>query len=70
MVLVANKFDLIESIESEGEDKLEEFMTQSYLEQFAMNNGFVGVLRTSAKTGFNINTAFSAVVREIFKREI
>ena len=45
-------------------------MVLSYLENFAQQNGFVGVVRTSAKTGLNINNSFSIVVREVFKREI
>ncbi len=32
-------------------------------------HGFVAALRTSAKTGHNINTSFSMLVRQIFVQE-
>lgn len=67
MILVVNKFDLVENIE---EDKLEEQMTQQFLDEFAEMNGFMGAIRVSAKTGLNINMCFSNLVRQIFVREI
>lgn len=58
MILVVNKYDMIEDIEQRGQD-VEEHMTEEFLEEFAQEHDFIGVLRTSAKTGFNINNAFS-----------
>jgi Ras-related protein Rab-32 len=52
MILVVNKFDLVENI---AEEELEEQMTQEFLNEFADQNGFVGALRVSAKTGLNVN---------------
>ena len=69
MILLANKYDLIESIEKEGQ-KLEDYMTQQFLDEYAAEHSFVGAVRGSAKTGANISSAFSTLVREIFKREI
>ena len=54
MVLVVNKYDLVQPLEEKGQE-LEDFMTQPYLDNFAFENGFIGVHRTSAKTGLNIN---------------
>ena len=52
MILVVNKFDLVENL---PEDQLEEQMTTSFLDEFAAQNGFIGAIRVSAKTGHNIN---------------
>jgi hypothetical protein len=41
-------------------------MTQEFLDNFAEENGYIGALRTSAKTGFNINATFATLVRAIF----
>ena len=62
MILLANKIDLISGV---GEDRLEEHMTKTFLEEFASENGFVGVARVTAKTGENVNIAMSQIVREI-----
>lgn len=67
MILVVNKFDLVESID---EDQLEEHMRQDFLDEFAEQNNFVSALRVSAKTSLNINQCFSQLVRQIFVREI
>ncbi len=48
MVLVVNKFDLVENI---PEEELEEQMTQEFLNDFAEQNGFIAAIRVSAKTG-------------------
>ena len=69
MLLVSNKYDLVEGIENEGKT-LEPYMTQDYLDDFAAQHNFIGAIRGSAKTGFNISIAFSQLVREIFKREV
>mmetsp|Transcript_35562 Transcript_35562/g.41157 ORF Transcript_35562/g.41157 Transcript_35562/m.41157 type:complete len:105 (-) Transcript_35562:49-363(-) len=68
MVLAVNKYDLIEQLEKEN-GFVDEPMTQSYLENFAYENGFSGIFRTSAKTGGNVTNAFSLLVREILKRK-
>ncbi len=44
-------------------------MNQEYLDEFAEMHGFVAAIRTSAKTGLNINTAFSELVRQVFVQE-
>lgn len=44
-------------------------MTQEYLDDFAESNGFLSSVRCSAKTGHNVNTAFSQLVREIIVQE-
>ena len=44
-------------------------MTQEYLDQFAEENDFMGAMRASAKTGYNVNNAFSQLVRQIFIKE-
>ena len=56
MILVVNKFDLVDNIE---EEELEEQMTQEFLNDFADQNNFVGAIRVSAKTGVNISSCFS-----------
>eukprot|EP00347_Sterkiella_histriomuscorum_P001075 403373426 len=68
MILVVNKYDMIEDIEQRGQE-LEEHMTEEFLQEFAQEHDFIGVLRTSAKTGLNINNAFSQLVRQIFVME-
>ena len=57
MMLVVNKLDLVEELEERGVE-LEEHMTEEFLQEFALDHGFIGVMRTSAKTGHNITTAF------------
>ncbi len=58
MLLVANKYDLVEPIENNG-SALENYMTQEYLDEFAAKHNFIGAVRGSAKTGANISGAFS-----------
>ncbi len=50
MLLVLNKYDLAENLVNDGY-QLEPFMTQEYISQFAEENGFIGAVCTSAKTG-------------------
>ena len=56
MILVVNKFDLVENV---GEEDLDEHMTQEFLNEFAEQNNFIAAIRVSAKTGHNVNTVFS-----------
>lgn len=50
-------------------NSVDEHTSQLYLEDFATNNGFAGMYRTSAKSGFNVTNAFSLLVREILKQK-
>ena len=60
MLLVLNKQDLVEELE-----ELEEFMTFDYLQKFAEENGFIGAILTSAKTGVGVTEAVAALVRQV-----
>ena len=68
-VLLANKYDLIEDYESKG-SRLENFMTQSYLDEFSDDNGFVGAFRTSAKTGHNVTESLCELIREVLQHDL
>lgn len=50
MLLVLNKYDLVDELTNSGH-QLEEFMTYDFLKDFASDNGFIGAVTTSAKTG-------------------
>ena len=69
MLLVLNKYDLVEDMVNEGYE-LEEYMTFDYLKNFAEENGFIGAVCTSAKTNVGVTEAFSALVRNILLREL
>ena len=69
MILVLNKFDLVEDLVEQGH-QLEEFMTQEYLQEFAEENGFIGAVCTSAKTGVGVIEAVSNLVRQILMNEL
>jgi hypothetical protein len=62
MLLVLNKIDLVEEYVEQGMD-LEEFMTEDYLKNFANENGFIGAVCTSAKTGVGVKEAMAYLVR-------
>ena len=62
MILVLNKYDLVENFAEEG-NQLEEFMTQDFLQSFAEENGFIGAICTSAKTGVGVTEAVGVLVR-------
>ena len=67
MILIVNKYDLVSDLD---EEKLEEHMTQAFLDEFAEQNGFVAALRVSAKTAQNVVQCFSQLVRRIFEKEV
>ena len=50
MLLVLNKYDLVEDLVESGHE-LVEYMTFDYLSKFADEYGFIGAMCTSAKTG-------------------
>ncbi len=56
MLLVVNKCDLVGDVK---EQDLEEHMQSEYLQQFAGENEFIGISRVSAKSGENVNFAWS-----------
>ena len=69
MLLVLNKYDLVEDMVNEGYE-LEDYMTFDYLKNFAEENGFIGAVCTSAKTNVGVVEAFSALVRNVLLREL
>ena len=62
MLLVLNKYDLVEELVESGHE-LEEFMTFDYLQKFAEEYGFIGAVCTSAKTGVGVTEAIACLVR-------
>ena len=68
MLLVLNKYDLVEELAANCE--LEEFMTYEYLQKFAEDYGFIGAVCTSAKTGVGVTEAVSSLVRQTLIREL
>ena len=62
MLLVLNKYDLAEQLIEQGYE-LEDFMTYDYLKKFAEENGFIGAVCTSAKSGVGVTEAVGALVR-------
>ena len=69
MLLVLNKYDLVEDMINDGE-QLQEFMTHDYLQEFAKDNKFIGAMSTSAKTGQGVIEAISCLVRNILIGEL
>lgn len=57
-VLACNKFDLV-SVEDNNENDLEKHARKEYLDNFAVEHGFKGVIRTSAKENFGVEEAFT-----------
>ena len=66
IVLLANKYDLIE----EGKCEEGEEVTEQQLEDFAAENHFTRFFYTSAKTGHNINDAFQYLVEEVMRHDL
>lgn len=69
MLLVLNKYDLVEELIQSGHE-MEEFMTFDYLQNFAEEHGFIGAVCTSARTGVGVTEAVAALVRNILIREL
>ena len=69
MILAVNKYDIIEEAENSGQ-QIEDFQRQESLEQFAMESGFIGAVRVSAKNDTNIAQVFSQLVRQMLIKEI
>ena len=64
MLLVLNKLDLVEEHMEQGY-KLEEYMTSEFIEKFVEENGFIGCVSTSAKTGVGVTEAMGCLIRRI-----
>ena len=69
MLLVLNKYDLVDEKIKEGQP-LEEFQTLDYLDEFAKDNKFIGGMTTSAKYGQGVIEAISCLVRNILIGEL
>lgn len=68
MLLVMNKYDLVEELVESGHD-IVEHMTPEYMQKFADDYGFMGAMATSAKTGQGVTEAVAILCKEILKRE-
>ncbi len=66
MLLVVNKFDLVDYLE---EEYLEEYMQNGYLYEFAEENNFIGFIRVSAMSGENVNFAWSMIVKDVLEND-
>jgi ribosome biogenesis GTPase A len=69
MLLVVNKYDLVEDLVASGHS-IEEHMTPEYLQKFADENGFIGAIATSAKTGQGVTEAVANLCKEILIKEL
>ena len=69
MLLILNKYDLVEELVEENYE-LEEYMTAKFLEEFSMEHGFIGSICTSAKTGNGVTEAVSALVRQVLENDL
>lgn len=69
MILALNKLDLVDEKEANGEP-LEDFQKQENLDEFALESGFIGAVRVSAKNDTNIAQVFSQLVRQMLIKEI
>ena len=68
MILMVNKYDKIYELEqNKGQDALDNFMTQEYIDKFAQDNGFIAAFRVSAKSNINLIDSFSFLIREVLK---
>ena len=64
MLLVLNKYDLVEELIDEGFE-LEEYMQAEYIQKFAEDFGFVGAVCVSAKTGVGVDDAVNILTRRV-----
>ena len=69
MLLVLNKYDLVEDLVESGHE-LVEYMTFDYLSKFADEYGFIGAMCTSAKTGQGVVESVACLVRHILLKEL
>ena len=69
MLLVMNKIDLVEEHITEGYS-LEQYMKPDFIKKFVEENGFIGCVCTSAKTGVGVTEAISSLVRHILIQEL
>jgi hypothetical protein len=69
MLLVLNKYDLVEELVESGHD-LVDHMTYDYLSNFANENGFIGAMCTSAKSGQGVIESVACLVRHILLKEL
>ena len=69
MLLVLNKYDLVEELQNTGY-QLQDFMTEAYMKNFAEEHGFLGAVTTSAKTGQGVTEAVAALVQRILADEM
>ena len=69
MLLVLNKYDLVEELAESGHE-IEEYMTEDYLQKFAEDYNFLGAMTTSAKTGSGVTEAISCLVQHILLKEL
>ena len=60
MILVLNKYDLVEELVDEGY-QLEDYMKAEHIQQFAEDSGFIGAVFVSAKTGVGVSDAVEAL---------
>lgn len=68
MLLVLNKYDLVEDLVASGHDVVEH-MTPEYMQKFADDYGFMGAMTSSAKTGQGVTEAVASLCREVLMRE-
>ena len=69
MLLVLNKYDLVEELIDSGHDPVDH-MTPEYLSKFADEYGFIGAMSTSAKTGQGVIESVACLVRHILLKEL
>jgi GTPase SAR1 family protein len=70
MILCANKLDLLEEMEEQGHTDWEHLQTQEGLEEFALANGFIGAVMTSAKFDKNIIPMMASLTRQMLIKEL
>ena len=69
MLLVLNKLDLVEEHINDGYE-LKDYMKSEFIEKFVEENGFIGCVCTSAKTGVGVTEAMGCLVRRVLQHEL